>query len=208
MSFLLLEFFSCKDTAQHLHLVCLSVCPSVVKPEFFSVSSLLGQVYTKPVYCTNVHKIILQCKCTQNPFTVQVYTKPVYCASVHKGQTVIVISIVIQKGMYMVGTLLRNIHGWNISEVMLFANHVDCASVCSKLVLQTLCTSEHSKKLDLGLMRSSPRYGLNTAYRLTIRNSARLFHHVLFNMGDLYLVLPALNLSTLNACILIRMQPD
>ena len=31
-------------------------------------------------------------------------------------------------------------------------------------------------------------------------------HHVLFNMGDLHLVLPALNLSTLNAGILIIMQ--
>ena len=29
-------------------------------------------------------------------------------------------------------------------------------------------------------------YGLSTPYRLTIRNSARLFHHVLFNMGDLH----------------------
>ena len=33
-----------------------------------------------------------------------------------------------------------------------------------------------------------------------------LFHHVLFNMGDLHLVLPALNLSTLNAGNLIIMQ--
>ena len=41
---------------------------------------------------------------------------------------------------------------------------------------------------------------------MTIRNSARLFHHVLFNMGDLHLVLPALNLSTLNAGISIMMQ--
>ena len=40
-------------------------------------------------------------------------------------------------------------------------------------------------KLDRGSIRSSPRYGLSTPYRLTIRNSARLFHHVLFNMGDL-----------------------
>ena len=45
-----------------------------------------------------------------------------------------------------------------------------------------------------------------TPYRLTTRNSARLFHHVLFNMGDLHLVLPALNLSNLNAGILIMMQ--
>ena len=63
-----------------------------------------------------------------------------------------------------------------------------------------------SEKLDRGSIRSSLRYGLSTPYRLTIRNSARLFHHVLFNMGDLHLVLPALNLSTLNAGILIMMQ--
>ena len=61
-------------------------------------------------------------------------------------------------------------------------------------------------KLDRGSIRSSPRYGSSTPYRLTIRNSARLFHHVLFNMGDLHLDLPALNLSTLNAGILIMMQ--
>ena len=42
--------------------------------------------------------------------------------------------------------------------------------------------------------------------RLTTWNSARLFHHVLFNMGDLHSVLPALNLSTLNDGILIMMQ--
>ena len=57
-----------------------------------------------------------------------------------------------------------------------------------------------------GSIRLSPRYGLSTPYRLTIRKSARLFHHVLFNMGDLHLFLPALNLSTLNAGILIMMQ--
>ena len=49
-------------------------------------------------------------------------------------------------------------------------------------------------------------YGFRTPYRLTIRNSARLFNIVLFNMGDLHLVLPALNLSTLNTGILIMMQ--
>ena len=61
-------------------------------------------------------------------------------------------------------------------------------------------------KLDSGSIRSSPRYDLSTPYRLTIRNSARLFHHVHFNMGDLHLVLPALYLCTLNAGILIMMQ--
>ena len=62
------------------------------------------------------------------------------------------------------------------------------------------------RQLDSGSIRSSPRYSLSTPYRLSIRNSARLFHHVLFNMGDLHLVLPALNLSTRNAGILIMMQ--
>ena len=51
-----------------------------------------------------------------------------------------------------------------------------------------------------GSIRSSPRYGLSTPYRLTIRNI------VLFNMGDLHSVLTPLNLSTLNAGILIMMQ--
>ena len=53
---------------------------------------------------------------------------------------------------------------------------------------------------------SSLRYGLSTPYGLTMRNSARLFNIVLFNMGDLHLDLPALNLSTLNTGILISMQ--
>ena len=63
-------------------------------------------------------------------------------------------------------------------------------------------------QLDWGSIRSSPRYSLSTPYRLTIRNSARLFHlhHVLFNMVNLHLFLPALNFSTLNAGILIMMQ--
>ena len=50
-------------------------------------------------------------------------------------------------------------------------------------------------KLDLGSIRSSQRYGLSTPYRLTIRN-----------MGDLHMVLPAQNLSSLNVDILIIMQ--
>ena len=53
-------------------------------------------------------------------------------------------------------------------------------------------------KLDLGSIRSSPRFGLSTLY-----NSAGLFHHDLIYMGDLHLVLPALNLYTLDAGILI-----
>ena len=58
-------------------------------------------------------------------------------------------------------------------------------------------------ELDWRSIRSSPRYGLSTPYRLTIRKSARLFHHVLFNMPDLHLVLPELNLSILDAGIYI-----
>ena len=50
-------------------------------------------------------------------------------------------------------------------------------------------TFQKSTKLDRGLIRLSPKYGLSTPYRLTIRISAGLFHHVLFNMGDVHLVL-------------------
>ena len=50
-------------------------------------------------------------------------------------------------------------------------------------------------ELDLGSIRSSPRDGLTTPCRLIIRN-----------MGDLHIVLPALNLSNLNAGILMMMQ--
>ena len=38
---------------------------------------------------------------------------------------------------------------------------------------------ESKIKLDQGSIRSSPRYGSSTPYRLTIRNSSRLFHIVL-----------------------------
>ena len=65
---------------------------------------------------------------------------------------------------------------------------------------------KNKRKLDRGSIRSSPRYGLSTPYRLTNRNSVRLFHIFLFNRGDLHLVLTPLNLSTLNAGILIMMQ--
>ena len=60
------------------------------------------QVYTKPVYCTSVHKTSSLCKCTQNQFTVQVYTKPVYW--------------LIMKGMYIDRTILWNVHGWNMTK--------------------------------------------------------------------------------------------
>ena len=61
-------------------------CASVLKNQF------TVQVYTKPVYCTGVHKISLMYKCTQsqlmyrctqNQFTAQVYTKPVYGTILH-----------------------------------------------------------------------------------------------------------------------------
>ena len=59
-------------------------------------------------------------------------------------------------------------------------------------------------ELDRGSIGSNPRHSLIIPYRLT--NSARLFYIVLFNMGDLHLVLTALNLSTLNAGILIMIE--
>ena len=59
---------------------------------------------------------------------------------------------------------------------------------------------------DRGSIRSSLRYGLSTPCKLTIRNSARLFHIVLFKIGDMHLVLPELSLSTLNAGILIMIH--
>ena len=61
-------------------------------------------------------------------------------------------------------------------------------------------------KIDRGSIRSSPRYDLSSPYRLTIRNSARLFQDILFNIRDLHLVLPARNLSTLDAGNLIMVQ--
>ena len=82
------------------------------------------QVYSKPVYCTSVHKTSLLYKCTQSQFTVQVYTKPVYCTSVHKW--------LIMKGMYMDRTLLRNVDGRNITKVK--AVQTMC-KMCSKCVL-------------------------------------------------------------------------
>ena len=41
---------------------------------------------------------------------------------------------------------------------------------------------------------------------MTIRTSEGLFQHVLIYMGDTHLILPALNLSTLDAGILIMVQ--
>ena len=86
-------------------------------------------------------------------------------------------------------------------------SHLYCQTLVQKT---TLCTNQiplcSKTQLDWGSKRSSPRDGLSTPYRLTIRNSARLFLIVLFNMGDLHLVLPALSLSTLNAGILIKMH--
>ena len=102
---------------------------------------------------------------------------------------------------------------------MIFFSSIENCLVMHHLLNDQICTMVIScHKLDdqvYGIervviyrqsLRSSLRYGLSTPYRLTIRNSARLFHIVLFNMGDMHLVLPALNLSTLNTDILIMMQ--
>ena len=77
---------------------------------------------------------------------------------------------------------------------------------CNTPGFSRIITNWKQVELDRGSIMSSLRYGFSTPYRLTIRNSARLFNIVLFNMGDLHLVLPALNLSTLNTGILIMMQ--
>ena len=62
--------------------------------------------------------------------------------------------------------------------------------------------------LDQGSLRSSPRDGLSTPYRLTKRSSVGLFHHVLVYMGNLHLVIHALNLSILDAGTLIVMRHE
>ena len=79
-------------------------------------------VYKKPDYCASIHKTSLLYKYTQNQFIMQVYTKPVYCANVQKGWTETDITILIMKGMYRDRTLLRNVHGRNVTKVRLYAN--------------------------------------------------------------------------------------
>ena len=72
--------------------------------------------------------------------------------------------------------------------------------------MKATLVESRDKTRDFVSISSSPSYGLSTPCRLPIRNSARLFRHILFNMGDLHLVLPALDLSALDAGILIMMQ--
>ena len=66
-------------------------------------------------------------------------------------------------------------------------------------------------KLHQGSIRSSPGDGLNTPCRLTKIQcwtvTVGLLHNVLIYMGELHLVLPAMILSTLDAGILITVQP-
>ena len=66
-------------------------------------------------------------------------------------------------------------------------------------------------KLHQGSIRSSPGDGLNTPCRLTKIQcwpvTVGLLHNVLIFMGELHLVLPATILSTLDAGILIMVQP-
>ena len=66
-------------------------------------------------------------------------------------------------------------------------------------------------KLHQGSIRSSPGDGLNTPCRLTKIQcwtvTVGLLHNVLIYMGELHLVLPAMILSTLDAGILIMVQP-
>ena len=60
-------------------------------------------------------------------------------------------------------------------------------------------TKEKETRLDRGLIRSSPKYGLSTPW-------TGLSHHFLIYMGDLHFFLPLLNLNTLDASILIMVQ--
>ena len=67
--------------------------------------------------------------------------------------------------------------------------------ICNNLAIMIEC------KLDRGSIRSSP----STPYRLT-KEHARLFQHVFIYMVDMHFVLPALNLSTLDAGIWIMVE--
>ena len=119
---------NCKLCANYLHT---DKNTSVALLELLSWLKQTVQVYTKPVYCTIVHKTGLLYKSTQNQFMVQVYTKPVYCTSVHKTsspckctQNQFTVQVytklvywLIMKGMYMERTFLRNVQGRNITKV-------------------------------------------------------------------------------------------
>ena len=59
-----------------------------------------------------------------------------------------------------------------------------------------------------GVDKVKPKVWFKYSFQITNRNIARLFHHVLICMGDLHLVLPALNLSTLDDGILIMVQQE
>ena len=69
---------------------------------------------------------------------------------------------------------------------------------------EALC--EAKLQTRLGFDKFKPKVWFKYSLWIDLRNSAGLFHHVLFYMGDLNLVLPALNLSTLEAGILIMVQ--
>ena len=65
--------------------------------------TLLRNVHGQKIKKVQVSQKQFLYNCTQNQFTVQVYTKLVYW--------------LIMKGMYMDRTLLRNVHGRNITKV-------------------------------------------------------------------------------------------
>ena len=87
----------------------------------------------------------------------------------------------------------------NLDTDMSELENKDLLDAVKKWEEQELSGSKVDKQLDRGSKRSSVRYVLSSPYRMTISNSARLVHIVLFNIGDMHLVLPILNLSTLNA---------
>ena len=59
-----------------------------------------------------------------------------------------------------------------------------------------------------GVDKVKPKVCFKCSLWVTNRNIAGRFHHTLIHMGDLHLVLPALNLSTLDAGILIMVQQE
>ena len=91
------------------------------------------------------------------------------------------------------GTLTRGhrSHGWSRSWCWSLERTAGTGTSAQISLSHSLLKRTQTRP---GVGKVKPRYGLSTPYRLTIRNSARLLHHVLFKMGDLHLVLPALNL--------------
>ena len=57
-----------------------------------------------------------------------------------------------------------------------------------------------------GVDKVKPKGWIKYSLQIDLRNSVGLFHHVFVDMGDLHLVLLALNLSILDVAILIMVH--